>query len=121
MRDQGALATAGAPGGRFPQKQRKWIEAPHLMAVEAQGGPSPQKQRTMVIALEAGRRAGALLMATVALWPMGAVRVPGAKTAAEVLLRAVPVLLTRAAQVRKVTTVALVPGAMAMTMVAAQV
>lgn len=41
--DQGALATAGAPGDLSPQKQRKWIAAPRLMAVGAQGDHSPQK------------------------------------------------------------------------------
>jgi hypothetical protein len=60
-------------------------------------------------------------MATVALWPMGAVRVPGVKMAGVLLRRAVPVLLGRAvpvllgaAQVRGATMVALVPGAMVM-------
>jgi len=54
MRDQGALATAGAPGDRSPQKQRKWIAALHLIATRAPGGPCPLKQRIMVIALESG-------------------------------------------------------------------
>jgi hypothetical protein len=53
MPDQGALAIAGAPGDLSPQR-RKWIAAPHLMAVGAPGGLSPQEQRIMVIALEAG-------------------------------------------------------------------
>lgn len=68
----------------------------------------------MVTALGAGGQAGALLMATVALWPMGA--------ALEALLTmAVPVLpgTTRAVQARGATTVALVLRAMVM--VAAQV
>ena len=38
--DQGALATAGAPGDRSPQKLRTWIAAPHLIAVGAPGDPS---------------------------------------------------------------------------------
>jgi len=66
-------------------------------------------------------------MATVALWRMGAARVPEAKTAVPVLLTgAVPVLLIRAVpvlqgvvQARGATMTALVPGAMAR--VAAQV
>lgn len=68
----------------------------------------------MVIALGAGRQAGALLMATVALWPMGA-------ALEALLIMAVPVLpgTTGAVQVRGATTVALVLRAMAM--VAAQV
>lgn len=43
MQDQGALATAGAQGDHFPQKQRKWTAAPHLVAVGALGDLSPQK------------------------------------------------------------------------------
>jgi len=54
MRDQGALAIAGAPGDHSPL-QRKWIAAPHLMAIGAPGGLSPQKRRIMVTALVAGR------------------------------------------------------------------
>ena len=67
----------------------------------------------MVIALGAGIRAGALLMATAALWPMGAVQA--------LLTMAIPVLpgTTGAVQARGATMVALVPRAMAM--VAAQV
>lgn len=67
----------------------------------------------MVTALGAGRRAGALLMATVALWPMGAAR-------EALLTMAVPVLpgTTGAVQVRGATTAALALRAMAM--VAAQ-
>uniref|UniRef100_A0A452XR32 CCHC-type domain-containing protein n=1 Tax=Aegilops tauschii subsp. strangulata TaxID=200361 RepID=A0A452XR32_AEGTS len=38
--DQGALATAGAPGDRSPQKLRTWIAALHLIAVGAPGDPS---------------------------------------------------------------------------------
>ena len=38
--DQGALATAGAPGDHSPQEARKWIAAPHLIAVGAPGDPS---------------------------------------------------------------------------------